>query len=68
MSDSWLYCSDKFIRKAYEYINSSEDFSDATEGQKENLLGELMVIIRKDFKGCTNLKPSEFKNYSTKLE
>ena len=64
---SWLYCSDKFIRKAYEFINSSEDFSQASEEQKDKLLGELMVIIRKDFKGCTDLKSSEFKNYSTRI-
>ena len=60
---SWLYCSDEFIKKANEFL----DYVSLTEVNQDigkNLLGELMVIIRKDFKADSLLTAKDFKTFS----
>ena len=61
----WLYCSDDVIIKAYNFLESVSDQSDAVEKEQQIRLGELMLAIRKDLiknKNIeeTNLKPSDF--------
>ena len=61
---SWLYCSDAFILKANEFLESFTQEKDT--GQKEKLFGELLLLARKEFKNNTTLKAANFRFVSAK--
>lgn len=48
LNQSWLYCSDDVILKAYLFLETVQVGSDASENQQKDALGELVVAIRKD--------------------
>lgn len=62
----WLYCPDEVIKKAYDFLATIHTGVKCTETQKEKVLGEFVLVIRKDLlsQGIvrkTNLKPEDFK-------
>ncbi|MGG5180475.1 hypothetical protein ACQYAC_14395 [Bacillus sp. MM09(2025)] len=63
----WLYCPDQVINKLYNFLESVKNSS--THEHKHKALGELLVEIRKDLikdsKLKSDLKPNDFKIYSS---
>ncbi len=67
----WMYCPDKVIQKAYEFIQMVHTHRDRnySDYEKEKAVGEFILEIRKDLiqnKGLNNtsLKPDDFKHLS----
>jgi hypothetical protein len=62
---AWLYCSDEFIRKANQFLDSVS-IEEVNQDMSKKLLGELMVIIRKDFISESSLIAKDFKTFAAK--
>jgi len=65
----WLYCPDEVIQKGYNFINTLLE-NKATDQERENALGELVITIRKDLmkrtiSRKTKLKASNFKTLTS---
>ena len=59
---SWLYCSDDFIRRANLFLDSvNKSGTTTTPEERQRLLGDLLVQMRKDYRCKTSLKSSDFK-------
>jgi len=68
LNQCWLYCPDKVIQKAYNFLNTVHTDVKASDSEKETALGELVLEIRKDlyahhFFRKTKFKPNDFKNF-----
>ncbi|MDE3224123.1 MAG: hypothetical protein KGO52_05060 [Nitrospirota bacterium] len=48
LNQSWLYCPDDVIRKAYAFLSSVHTGNVQPDDVRERALGELMVAIRQD--------------------
>jgi hypothetical protein len=59
---SWLYCSDDFIKKVNEFLKSVNAAipNEDKRKDKEVIVGELMVMIRKNFNCYTELESKDF--------
>jgi Pyruvate/2-oxoacid:ferredoxin oxidoreductase delta subunit len=63
----WMYCPDDAIIKAYNFLSTVDTNSKSANGEREKVLGEFMLSIRKDLikrkpLKKTSLKPEDFKH------
>jgi hypothetical protein len=62
----WLYCPDEVIRKGYLFLDTVNTNKKCSDEEKENLLGDFILEIRKDllkrkFTHKTELSNKEYK-------
>ena len=62
-----MYCPDDAIIKAYNFLSIVDTNSKSANGEREKVLGEFMLSIRKDLikrkpLKKTSLKPEDFKH------
>jgi hypothetical protein len=62
---SWIYCSDEVILKANEFLDSVKT-QENNHLHSAQILGEFMLLVRKELGNCTNLQHSDFKINSPK--
>ena len=65
---AWLYCPDEVIRSINKVLESVRVDSGTTNAEKEKLMGELMLQLRKDqlkpkLIRSTKLKTGDFKHF-----
>ncbi len=70
LNQCWLYAPDDILKKAYEFLETVKTGEKKySEEEKEKVLGELILALRKDLlthklPKRTNLTSKDFKNYS----
>jgi len=63
----WMYCPDDVIIKAYNFLSTAQTNKKSINKEREKVLGEFMLSIRKDLikrkpLKKTDLKPEDFKH------
>jgi hypothetical protein len=67
LNNSWLYCPDEVIRRAYEFLAKVHTGAKYSDEEKELAVGELVLAIRKDLLGrkrvlSTKLTAADFRH------
>ncbi len=57
----WMYCPDKVIRKAYNFLTKVHTAQKYSDMEKEKAMGEFIVSIREDLINRKPLKESKLK-------